>query len=65
MATKKSTEFLGRLSVRLNMDDLTWLAKVGAMVGQDSSWAVRWVIHEAKSRGMAPVLTTISRKVGG
>jgi len=52
--------FMGRLSVRFSMDDLRWLAKVGAMVGQDSSWAVRWAINEVRTRGMAPLLKTVT-----
>jgi hypothetical protein len=62
MATKKrsATDFEGRLSVRLTFEDLTWLAKVGASVGQDSSWAVRWAIGHARSTGAAPILKTVT-----
>jgi hypothetical protein len=69
MATKKRSEaeFQGRLSVRLSM---TWLAKVGASVGQDSSWAVRWAVDHAMTTGARPLLKTVvapdaARKAGG
>lgn len=61
--------FMGRLTVRFSMDELTWLAKAGAMAGQDSSWAVRWAISEVRQRGLAPMLSTVTptkaRKAGG
>jgi hypothetical protein len=72
MATKKRSEaeFQGRLSVRLSMEQLTWLAKVGASVGQDSSWAVRWAVDHAMTTGARPLLKTVvapdaARKAGG
>lgn len=71
MPSKKrsAAEFEGRLSVRLSMEQLTWAAKVGASVGQDSSWAVRWAIEHARTSGAIPVLKTVTaetaRKAGG
>lgn len=56
----RGAEFEGRLSVRLSLDDLTYLAKVGAAVGQDSSWAVRWAVGYVRSIGAAPLLRTVT-----
>lgn len=58
----------GKLSARFDMDDLKWLAEVGASVGQDMSWAVRWAVAEMRRRKLRPVLETVgaqsARKAG-
>lgn len=51
----------GRLSVRLELDDLKWAAEIGASVGQDSSWAIRWAVAEMRRQKLRPVLKTVGR----
>jgi hypothetical protein len=70
MTNKKhsTAEFEGRLSVRLSMEQLTWAAKVGASVKQDSSWAIRWAIDLTRASGLVPVVQALTpdaaRKAG-
>lgn len=51
----------GRLTVRFEMEDLVWAAEVGASVGQDMSWTIRWAVAEMRRQKLRPMLKTVAR----
>jgi predicted transcriptional regulator len=60
MANKKEH----RLSIRMDVETLTWIGKVARAIDRDSSWVVRWAVDEIRGRGLAPTSKTEARHFG-